>query len=161
MSEVKTFVVLGMHKSATSLAAKGLHEAGVYMGENLNRYGFDGYDFYENEDFVNLNDRILKAAGGDHKNPPSRQRILEQDFSREIQEVISKHERKLWGWKDPRTTLTIELYMPYLKNPHFITCFRDPKKVARHYHGDVTLAYEYNRRLLDFLYKNYVEYERW
>ena len=153
MDKVKTFVILGMHKSTTSLVAKALHEAGIHMGNEFLPKG--EYEFYENKDFVQLNDRILAAAGGDQRNPPPHEDILKQDFSAEIKELIDKHQKPLWGWKDPRTTLTIDLYLPYLKDPHFIPIFRDPEKVAKRYKGDTSLAEEYNRRLINFLHAHY------
>ena len=64
-----------------------------------------------------------------------------------------------YGWKDPRTTLTIRLYLPYLENPHFISCFREPDEVAKSLVavGGFTLESAkkltkiYNQRLLKFL----------
>jgi len=162
MVKNKTFVVLGMHRSATSLVAKGLKEAGIDMGKELlwaTKHNPEGH--YEDLEFLRLNDMILKEAGGSWDNPPPEDKIIEagKKFKKEIKQLTKKE--GLWGWKDPRTTLTIKCYLPYLKNPHFICCFREPLEVAkslRRREGwsikrGLKLAKEYNKRLLKFLHE--------
>jgi hypothetical protein len=161
--ESKCFIVLGMHRSATSLMAKSLHQGGVYMGNKLipaDRGNPKGY--FENIEIVRLNDAILSAAGGSWIKPPSHEDIMATDFSEQIQEMLEKYRRPLWGWKDPRSLLTIEKYLPYIKNPHFVCCFRPPDSVAKSlytregerlpYKKGLALAKEYNKRLLTFLH---------
>ena len=66
---------------------------------------------------------------------------------------------EFWGWKDPRTILTIELFLPYLSNPHFFTCHREPDKVAKSIKlrngfpvsRGLELEKEYNDRLERFI----------
>jgi hypothetical protein len=186
---MKTFIVLGMHRSATSLAAKGLYY-NIFMGDNfLSKDESQPYGYYEDTDFVHLNDEILEKAGGSWSNPPSHEAILAQalPFEDKIKDLISKKEikaekyaqqRKLiepcWGWKDPRTTLTIELYMPHVKSPHILACFRNPKDIAislckRNCKWDelseesqsalielqMPLIKCYNERLVNFIQKHY------
>lgn len=156
------YIVLGMHRSATSTIARGLRKAGVYMGDKLlpaNTWNPKGY--YENIDFVKMNDKILKLAGGKWYDPPPRHRIINTTnlVAEEIQELIRKYSVGLWGWKDPRTSLTIDCYMPFLNKPIFITCLRNPGDVARSLNKihnfpiefGVNLAKEYNRRILEFM----------
>lgn len=159
----KVFVVLGMHRTATSLIAKGLAMSGINMGENLlppspsNPFGH-----WEDPVFVELNRKILIQAGGNWDKPPSEKKILESGyfFSKEICGLIrSKEKNELWGWKDPRTTLTIKCYLPYLRSPHFISCFRNIDEIAESLkkrnnftiEKGLQLASEYNVRLLKFL----------
>lgn len=148
---MKTFIVLGMHRSASSLIAKGLNENHVWLGDKLlpasppsNMFGH-----FEDLDFVNLNEKILRHCGGTWDHPPTEEAILNSKriFSAEIENLIRTKEKRaivvhkdldqeiykepLWGWKDPRTTLTIKLYLPFLTNPHFICCFREPKELIR------------------------------
>lgn len=160
---MKTFIVLGMHRSATSLVAGGIEEMGVDVGGNkvllANEHNPAGY--FENIDFILLNDRILSSAGGDWKNPPSHESILsvKKEYEEEIKFTIKKNEAEVWGWKDPRTVLTIDLYLPHLENPFFLTCFRSPLKVAQSLkkrdgmpiEDGIKLAELYNNRLLNFL----------
>jgi len=160
---MKTFVVLGFPRSATSLIAKGLFNE-IYMGEDFlepNEWNVHGY--FENKKFLDLNNKILKAAGGGWRDVPSEAAILEKGakFSNEIQDLIKSESagKDHWGWKEPRTTLTIRLYLPYLENPHFIFCLRDPKEAAlslnkfKHVplEEGLKLAATYNDRALNFL----------
>ena len=176
---MKTLIVLGMHRSITSLISKGMADNNVYIGDSLlppNGGNPNGY--WEDVDFVRMNNRLLNLAGGSWKEPPSEDSInfLEMGYGEEIKKLIKKKERRvkslfpkernqLWGWKDPRTTLTIRLYLPYLTNPHFILCFRDPIEVARSLNktekvsleDGVNLWREYNRRLIRFISDYYVD----
>lgn len=162
MAPIKTIVVLGMGRSATSLVAKALsHE--IFMGDKLLPPAPDNpHGFFENTRFVELNDAILAAAGGSWSDPPPEKDILGQShrFNDRIRELIREEQREpLWGWKDPRTALTIRLYVPHLTNPHFVCCFRDPHDVAlslRRRNGfsiekGIALARNYNRRIIEFL----------
>lgn len=177
-----------MHRSATSLVAKGLYY-NIFMGDTLlAKDETQPYGYYEDTDFVKLNDEILDKAGGSWSNPPSHEAIQAQApvFESRIKDLISKKEiraevyaksRKLkeacWGWKDPRTTLTVDLYMPHVKSPHIIACFRDPKEVAislvkrncdwdklseeaqsQQINLQMPLIQCYHERLLRFLYRN-------
>lgn len=160
---MKTFVVLGMHRSATSLAAQGLLRSGVYMGKTLIGTSADNpYGHWEDIDFVRFNDRLLSAAGGAWNRPPSELSILDlrNEYDNEICDFIKRKEcRPFWGWKDPRTTLTINLFLPHLTNPHFIACYRNAVDVAKSLErrdnmkieDGILLANTYNRRLNRFL----------
>jgi len=162
---VKTIIVLGMHRSATSLIAKGLHEAGVWMGERLlGASPSNTHGHFENLDFVALNDYLLSQAGGSWDNIPALDRIIEAGAKNAgaIQRTILCNIRQpVWGWKDPRTTLTIPAIYPYIKkySPVFVPCFRAPKDVAAslekrngmHPADGERLARGYNARLLSFL----------
>ncbi len=159
----KTFIVLGMHRSATSLIAKSLSKE-ICLGSNfLPPSPINPKGFFEDRDFVKLNDRILNKAGGSWQKPPPEESIvrLAPTFGPRIALLLEDKfcDETFYGWKDPRTTLTIRLYLPYLKNPHFISCFREPDEVAKSLVavGGFTLesAKEltkiYNQRLLKFL----------
>ena len=153
---MKTFVVLGMHRSATSLVSKALSTQ-IYMGPNPRP------NVFESSSFVKLNNAILARAGGSWHTPPDEAAILDQYdiFKREIARTIRVESvgKELWGWKDPRTTLTIRLYYRHLENPHFIVMFRDPVDVAKSLNirdgfsieRGIRIAHIYNNRLLSFL----------
>jgi hypothetical protein len=59
-----------------------------------------------------------------------------------VRELIEKREsRELWGWKDPRTCLTIELYHPHLSDVRYVYVQRHPvfivRSLSRRYGSDV------------------------
>jgi len=132
----KTVVVLGMHRSGTSLTAGLLQILGVDMGQQLlpaNQFNTKGY--FEDTDFVDLNEEILKETGGSWYKPPSEERVkgAGEVLGNKIKYLITKKQNapnQIWGWKDPRTALFLNLYYNYLNNPYFIVCLRNPYEVA-------------------------------
>jgi len=126
-------VVLGMHGGGTSLVAYILHTLGVNMHPNPKAHVND-YLNYEDSAFVRMNARILHKAGGNFRNPPSPERIISVQSEVEsdiISLVTQRADSSTWGWKDPRTAITIPLYHPHLPNPYYIFVTRNPKHVAR------------------------------
>ena len=154
----KTFVILGCHRSASSLVAKALHEAGVHMGDDLLSGLPDNPEgHFEDMDFLKKNVEILDGN-------------IWNDVDRSLQDVDTKtlidtkNIRPLWGWKDPRTTLTIDKYYEHLDDPIIVGLFRKPEHVARSMaeRGDIgeeealALAKAYNRKIIDFLSKHFL-----
>ena len=128
-------VVLGMHRSGTSLVASMLEAMGVHMGDRLlppSENNPRGY--FEDLDFYNLNRAILHDAGGDWANPPSVRAISEagERVKHEIAKVVAeKQAGGLWGWKDPRTCLTVPLYHHLLDDVRYVVVKRDSPDVSR------------------------------
>ena len=170
---MKTIIVLGMHRSATSLVAKGLSTQ-ISVGplgtsQMLDAPMPDNFKgHFENLDFVHLNDDIMESAGGWWAAPPSRARILEvlPKFSQRVQETLARNAKApIWGWKDPRTVITLDHYLPYVEGLHLVTCFRDPYEVAKSLvernHGLFSLdsarclANYYNSQIIDHLSRQY------
>lgn len=162
------FVVLGMHRSATSLITKGIFKCGVNIGSNvLSPDSGNPNGYWEDTDFLYLNKWILAEAGGDWYNVPSEEEIIKvgnrADVRGRIKNLVNKKYEKnnLWGFKDPRTVLTIKVIRPHLKRHSFIVAFRNPNEIARSLYtrnpqiGDmqqhIKVAAEYNKRLLNFL----------
>ena len=152
-----------MGRSATSLIAQALHKFGVHMGEHFlspNRSNPEGY--YEDKDFYNMNTKILATAGGSAFRLPTKEKIKEAsvDVSPLLQR---KNTRPLWGWKDPRTVITIEKYYDKLEDPILVVPFRRPEMVAKSVARQLHISYEsalhiteeYQQRCLDFLNENF------
>lgn len=136
---MKTMIVLGMHRSATSLVAKAL-DTQIYMGSDLmpaNSGNPEGY--YESLRVVALNDKILRAAGGSWHNPPPREKIQAQakNFDAEIARLVQNHYKlaeqegfTISGFKDPRIVLTAWLWHKHLQQPHYINVWRRSEDIA-------------------------------
>ncbi len=130
----QAFVILGMHRSGTSMLASIIQALGVFIGDELLPAGVgNSYGYFENVQFIGLNDLILMACGGSWENPPPLEKLLEVEskFKDSIIAVIRANERSKWGWKDPRTAITIWLYHPHLENPSYLYIKRDPFAVAQ------------------------------
>jgi len=148
----KTIIVLGKARSGTSLTAGILTILGVDMNGDNSPTPFNPHGAYEDLDFNDLDKEILKSAGGDHLlHLPSRESILEQrqKYASKLQIFFEQKSKKgLWGWKKPATILLLDLYLPYIKNPHFVVVTRDSQSNAislldylKPRHPSVTLAY--------------------
>lgn len=146
----KTVVVLGMHRSGTSMTAGVLNILGVGVGReylidflplkliklrqgesDANKKGH-----YENLVIQGLNKAIFQDTGCDRDcwdDPPSDASLQDaaHRYHKHIKRTIRFEEGGLWGWKDPRSVFTIKYFLPYLTNPVFIVCHRDPFDVAR------------------------------
>ncbi len=87
---------------------------------------------FEDSAFVELNDAILRHAGGRWDDPPSEEAILAQavGFSEAIQQAIKERNQGVWGWKDPRTSLTIPTIASHLDHVQYIICRRAPDAIA-------------------------------
>ena len=124
-----TVVVLGMHRSGTSMMSQMLQAMGVYMGEGLG-------ELQEDMDFVQANRAILQQAGGSWHTPPTSEQLTEayhQGMSEQICYTLAQKVRtdgRMWGWKDPRTCLTASLWHRHLEDPRYVVIRRDAADVA-------------------------------
>ena len=109
-------VVLGMHRSGTSLVAGILYRLGVNMGSAFrapDRHNTGGY--YEDLDFRDINKVIINRAGGRWFNPPNVEDVSEvtTHYASRIEKLVSSRSGT-WGFKDPRTAFTIHALEKHL-----------------------------------------------
>lgn len=128
-----TIVVLGMHRSGTSLVAGICHKLGVSMGEYF-RVGDesnpDGY--FEDLDWRAMNKWIINAAGGTWYDPPSMLETIVHTMrlSPVIKRLVEYKSRfDPWGFKDPRTCLTARGLYRILPDPKFVVVRRPEEDV--------------------------------
>jgi hypothetical protein len=141
MPQPKVVCVLGMHRSGTSLVTRVLNLIGVYLGPEghlLAAAPDNPAGFWEHRQLMELNEAILVRFGGRADEPPAfpvgwvaapaleplRQRalaVVRQDFGA----------ADTWGWKDPRTCLTLPFWTGLLPPMRFVVCTRDPAEVAQ------------------------------
>jgi hypothetical protein len=121
------YIVMGMHKSGTSLMARLLHKSGVDMGEGLflgaDHINQEGY--YENVEFTRNNQNLLISAGGNWDKP-----VEVNEPTLETERTVERNKKGIWGWKDPRTAFTFECYRPYLDKFVLVFMKRDKQAVV-------------------------------
>lgn len=131
----KVVVVLGMHRSGTSTVALVLQELGIDMGERLlGASSGNPYGHAEDEDFLDLNELLLKEAKGSWDFPPKQiklKRVFEKHKGKIKSLLDNKNLKEVWGWKEPRTTLFSKDYYELLDNPYYICVERDDLEVAQ------------------------------
>ncbi len=133
--------LLGMHRSGTSVVARLLNLLGVYLGppEHLLRPGADNpRGYWENQRLFHVNKRILARFGGDWREPPSFPPGWQcapglEDLRQSASAIVAEEfgNAPVWGWKDPRTCLTLPFWQDLLPPMRYVICVRHPQSVAR------------------------------
>lgn len=130
----REIIVLCCHRSGSSMIAAMLHGLGVDMGAGhlMPPSSANPLGYFEDTRFVNLNERILRSVGGSWNVnvTPDDLRCVRERFSGEMWDLV-RPRAWLWGWKDPRTALTISLWEPCLVNPSYVVVLRDPRAIAQ------------------------------
>ncbi|MGE5305045.1 MAG: sulfotransferase [Alphaproteobacteria bacterium] len=131
----KSVVVLGLARSGTSVVAAILRTLGVNMGPSV-RDKANPYGSFEDRDFADLHKKIFDFAGKKtYWHPPTPEAVLalKEQCGPLIRDVVEKKllASPVWGWKHPRTILTLDLFLPHLENPHLIAIFRNPLGIAK------------------------------
>lgn len=163
---MKTYIVFGMHRSGTSFLAHALKDQGVNIGKEILGPGVGNLGgYFENVDFLHFNDLLLTEAGGNWASVPDEKKIVEgvKKHEKEFRKLLAENKDEFWGFKDPRTSLTIRAIVPYIleldDDPFLYVCFRRPEKVADSlFRRDKMpmeegkkLAIQHNQRIIKFL----------
>ena len=158
--------VVGMHRSGTSMVARMLKECGLYLGDekDLIQAAEDNTEgFWENIKFLNLNEEILSEMGGSWDIPPvldagwevSPRLVNTHIKASNLIEQFSS-ESNHWGWKDPRSSLTIPFWKRNIPDLKIVFCLRNPYEVHRSLtkrgyassHFSYSLWVKYNQQVL-------------
>jgi hypothetical protein len=140
-------IIIGMHRSGTSMMTGLLEDLGLFIGANK-----DNND--ESNFFQRMNDWTLKQAGGSWDNPKMIDALLENISVRDLVTDyfrFSLHSPRQifflgwqnylqgqrlnamktpWGWKDPRNTYTLPLWLELYPNAKIIHIYRNGIDVA-------------------------------
>jgi hypothetical protein len=138
-SKGKVIVIIGMHRSGTSMVAQLLHQCGLFLGSADQLLGAtsgnqDGH--FEHLGFLKINEGLLRYFGGSWESPPKLNPGWERDAAlaelfaaaRALLQTFSG--KSLWGWKEPRTTILLPFWKSLIPNLQFVICVRSPLDVA-------------------------------
>jgi hypothetical protein len=134
--------ILGMHRSGTSLLTRILNLIGVDLGSDEVLTTEPAADnpkgYWEHHEIASISDAIIKRHGGSWDKPPLLPQGWEtaaaiDDLRHHAQQLIQDQfaEVQLWGWKDPRSCLTLPFWQQLLPDMRYIICLRNPVDVAR------------------------------
>jgi hypothetical protein len=133
------YIVLGMHKSGTTLVSKILHESGINMGDFDENIPYDRGNKYERLETMHSNYDLMKSEYNQFSLSVLK---VVTDFSmipgeviKNIKSLINKLEARYneWGFKDPKTCLTYEIWKKFIPDHKLIIVFRDPVELWLHY----------------------------
>ena len=141
-------MIMGMHRSGTSMLTRLLEKAGLFVGNDVSQY-HESYFFYQ------LNNLILNQLGGRWDNPPNFDYLLNNEPELNINleyyhdmlnsvrfrnYVGLKHYVKKggfnnmdfhWGWKDPQNTITLPLWLKIFPQAKLVYIERHGVDVAK------------------------------
>lgn len=152
------FIIVGMHRSGTSMVAGMLHLLGAYVDPDfptvqmLTSSGYTGDQirqsgYGEAICFRLLNEEVLARAGANwyHPTPFMEKRDLPRfqtqclqtmaqatfhTLNREFLKPLQAKERSAWGWKDPRNSLTLSYWLTLFPEAKVIHVRRNPDAIA-------------------------------
>lgn len=156
-------VLIGMHRSGTSLLARTLEELGLFVGWKL-------APNHEASFFNKLNSWLLSSSGGRWDTPASIDHLLadapgrglavaylrDQMASPRVMEFLGPARylryhslfrvEQAWGWKDPRSTLTLDFWLEIFPEARVIHVVRHGVDVADSLHRRQQTGFELGRR---------------
>ncbi len=131
----KPHIIIGMHRSGTTMLSKLLSAAGIFMGADLTGN-------HESWFFESLNKQLLEANGFSWDNPGISVNTTSVGFSEKIfvrdflavknhpSRLISFYSGMKWGWKDPRNTFTLNHWLKKFPEAKVIHIYRNGIDVA-------------------------------
>lgn len=122
--------ILGMHRSGTSSLAGCLQEAGLELG-HVGEWGPANLKGNrENRAISGLNADVLTYSNGAWGRPPERLRWTRAHRRRRHDIIESFDGVPLWGFKDPRTVLTLSFWREAIPELSLVATYRHPADVA-------------------------------
>ena len=142
-------VVIGMHRSGTSMCSNMLHMLGTDMADNIHAAPANAKGHWERPRLVDTNDAIFGYFRRQWGSPSHVLDMPEHWLGDpRVQELRRKSAVWLqprigalrpFGFKDPRTTLLLRFWHQVFCDidavPHYVFCVRDPAQVARSLHA--------------------------
>jgi len=144
-AKIPPVIILGMHRSGTTMITKFLDDFGLFVGDQLD-------DNHESLFFFKLNHWMFKV-GISKVDYPQNMLLMNPNCKQELINAVDHHlghsTRKLylgskrysdirdldipWGWKEPRNTFTLEMYKKLFPAAKIIHIYRNPIDSAMSY----------------------------
>jgi GT2 family glycosyltransferase/glycosyltransferase involved in cell wall biosynthesis len=161
----RAICIAGAHRSGTSMVMRLLHGCGLYLGpkDALMPPQADNPDgFWEHLGFVALNDELLEALGGAWDLPPKTDENLSEERLDPLRMkarllIEGFHSAQIWGWKDPRNSLTLPFWEDLLPGLKTLIIVRNPLEVAYSMRKRNGTSYAFGLRLWEIYNRRLIE----
>ncbi|MDX5448529.1 MAG: sulfotransferase [Bacteroidota bacterium] len=132
----RPFIIIGMHRSGTSMLSHAFHLSGICMGI------FQDHN-HEAINFIHLNEKMLACGGGSWKSPlvppiSCIPKVAPVDIYLDHLKIEGASSLRMrlfkyhsWGWKDPRTTFTLPVWLRMFPDAKVIHIVRNGWDVAQ------------------------------
>ena len=136
-------IILGPHRSGTSLTTRLVNLMGAWFGEDSDSIGQNEENpkgFWERRDVIALNNEILQAhncswydlsqwpLNGSETPDAAPKKKIDTAIKRWVKEMNSHGD---WVVKDPRMCHTLPYWLPHLDNPVIVMTHRHPLEIAQ------------------------------
>src|SRR5216110_1760474 len=142
-----------------------LHACGLYLGSEsalMPPQADNPEGFWEHLGFVGVNDELLNELGGAWDLPPK----ADEDFTDPRLDPLRMKARLLiegfdlasvWGWKDPRNSLTLPFWQDLLPGIKTVIVVRNPLEVAHSMRERNGTSYSFGLRLWEIYNRRLIE----
>jgi hypothetical protein len=127
----KALIIVGMHRSGTSLTASILQECGLDIGKELmpdTKGNVKGH--FENMEFYRFHMDLLRRHDEHPDGWVDRKIRVRNRFYAKGKKLIASNQSAQWGWKDPRTTLFLNYWSRLLPDAKYLFVYRKPWEVV-------------------------------
>ncbi len=140
-------IILGMHRSGTTMLARMLRDLGLFIGWSLQ-------ENYESRFFLEINQSVMNASHGTWDNPEVIEAVLANpEMRRKIVRAMRADLRSFsclyylgprhflkyrsafridrpWGWKEPQNTILLPLWLDIFPSARIVHIYRNGVDVA-------------------------------
>src|SRR5690606_15057682 len=121
----------------TSCLAGSLQQCGLHLGKVHETAPHNRKGNRENQQVMDLNNAVLARSGGSWEHPPADLRWNgDMAAARDaiLEGLAGGSQGAPWGFKDPRTLLTLEFWRQAAPQARLVGSFRHPVRVVRSLH---------------------------
>jgi hypothetical protein len=131
-------IVIGMHRSSTSLVTAAFAESGFWMPDDqLQARPDNPKGYYEDREMHELHRRLLEHYGTAWDTSPQLRRLRGRDLTvpPELEDTVQRlvadyRAHAPWVWKNPRATLFCDEWGRRFPEATFVLCLRAPGEVV-------------------------------
>ena len=120
-----------MHRSGTSCLTGSLQQAGLFLGNHSTWNPYNRKGNRENPDIMALHEDILQHNEGSWNAPPAIAQLRDDHLAKARNIIAGYAGEAVWGFKDPRSLLVLNMWQQLIPQLQFIGIFRHPVAVAK------------------------------